>query len=232
LISDVLAEAWAVYRRLWIRSVVVAGLIFAVVSLAQAFAAESTAVWPLVVVLVLTLLGGLLVQGALVLVVADLHEGRSPTPVNAYYDRTRDKLGTLLLTSLAQSLGAILIVPIARWSLAIPLVMIERLKLRDALRRSSQLIRGQTGRVLVLLILAGGIGFLASLVVTTLFGFIPGFAGLWVAELLGSAVAAPYGAHVLTVLYYRLTDPERSVLPPPGVPHETWRSIWDEEPPA
>jgi hypothetical protein len=230
VISDVLGEAWTVYRRLLGRTVVVAGLIFAVVSLAQAFAAESTSIAPILVVLLLTFVGGLLVQGALVLVVADLHEGREPEPVNAYYDRTRSRLGTLFGASILYSIAAIVIVPIARWALAVPLVMIEGLGRRGAFRRSSELVRGRTGRVLALILIAGLISGLARLAITTAFGFIPGFVGLWVAGTIGNALAVPYEAHVLTVLYYRLTDPQRMVLPTvPG--HESWRSIWDEEPP-
>lgn len=231
VISEVLAEAWAVYRRLFGRSVVVAGLIFAIVALAQAFAAESTSIGPSLVVILLSLVGGLLVQGALVLVVADLHEGRQAQPVNAYYDRTRSRLGTLFGASVLYSLATILIVPIARWALAVPLVMIERLSRRDAFGRSSQLVRGSTGRVLLLILLASVISGLTRLVVVTIFGFIPGFVGLWVAGTIANAVAVPYEAHVLTVLYYKLTEPEQPVLPT-IVPGETWRSIWDEEPPA
>lgn len=230
VISSVLGEAWSVYRRLFVRSVLVAGLIFAVISLAQAFAVQSGSAGPTLVVLLLSVLGGLLVQGALVLVVSDLHEGHPAAQVSTYYDRTRSRLGTLLGVSVLYSIGAIVIVPIARWALAVPLVMIEGLGWREALRRSSQLVRGRTGSVLLVLVIAAVASFVARLVVGTVFGFIPGFVGLWAAGTIGSAVAAPYEAHVLTVLYYRLTDPEQPVLPVllPG----SWRSIWDEDPPA
>jgi hypothetical protein len=232
VISDVLGEAWTVYRRLFRRSVVVAGLIFAVVSLAQAFAAKSTSIGPTLLVILLAFLGGLLVQGALVIVVADLHESRQAAPISAYYDRTRGRLGTLFGTSLLYSIAAIVIVPIARWALAVPLVMIEGLDRREAFRRSSQLVRGRTGRVLLLIILAGVISAVIRVAVATIFGFIPGFVGFWIAGTIASAVAAPYGAHVLTVLYYRLTEPALPVLPTNVPPRETWRSVWDEEPPA
>jgi hypothetical protein len=72
-ISEVLREAFVVYRRLLRRSIVVAGLIFAVVSLAQALASERATALTALVALVLSLVGGLLVQGALVEVVRDLH---------------------------------------------------------------------------------------------------------------------------------------------------------------
>src|SRR5438105_3631332 len=182
-ISEVLREAFVVYRRLLRRSVVVAGLIFAVVSLAQAFASESATALTALVALVLSLVGSLLVQGALVEVVRDLHEGREPAPVNVYYDRTRGKLGTLLGVSLLYGLGVflgfiLLIVPgliaVARWSLVVPLVMIEGRGRRDAFRRSSELVRGQTGRVLGVVFVANVITAVISVAVAAAFGFIPG----------------------------------------------------------
>jgi hypothetical protein len=235
-ISDVLSEAFAVYRRLFRRSVVVAGLIFAVVALAQALAATTGTAITLLVSLLLSLVGGLLVQGALVEVVRDLHEGREPAAVNAYYDRTRGRLGTLVGASLMYGLGVflgliLLIVPgliaVARWSLTIPLVMIEGRGWRDAFRRSSELVRGQTGRVLLLVAVANIITTVVSAAVGSVFGFIPGFLGTWVGAAIAGAVAVPYEAHVLIVLYYRLTEPEAPILPEPG--QKAWGSIWDEE---
>jgi len=103
--SEVLGEAWDIYRRLWRRSVVVAGLVFAVVSLGSALAGSSRSLSPLLVSLVLSLLGSLLVQGALVEVVRDLHEGRAPARLGEYYSRTRAVLGTLVGVSFLAAIG-------------------------------------------------------------------------------------------------------------------------------
>lgn len=241
-ISGILTDAFDVYRRLWRRSVVVAGLIFGVVSLANALAARGTSALPALVSLVLGLVGGLLVQGALVEVVRDLHEGRSPAPVAAYYDRTRGRLGTLLGSSLLYGVGVgigliLLVVPgliaIARWTLIVPLVMIERRGWRDAFHRSSELVRGRTGRVLVLLIIAYVISGIATFLIGRAFTSLPDFLANWIGGTVAGAITAPFQAHVLTVLYYRLTEPETPVLP--DKPAQTWQSIWDEErkePPA
>jgi hypothetical protein len=214
-ISEVLGEAFALYRRLFRRSVVVAGLIFAVVALAQALAARSGTAVALFVSLLLSLVGGLLVQGALVEVVRDLREGRPPAPVNEYYDRTRGRLGTLVGASIAYGFGVLvgfllLVIPgliaIARWSLIVPLVMIEKLGWRDAFRRSSELVRGQTGRVLALVVIAD----IIVAVVSSFFSFLPGFVGAWVGGTVAGAIAVPFEAYVLTVLYYRLSERERA----------------------
>lgn len=241
-ISGVLGDAFEVYRRLWRRSVVVAGAIFVVVALAQALAERDKTSLTLFVSLLLSLVGGLLVQGALVEVVRDLHEGREPARIRDYYDRTRGRLGTLLGSSLLYGLGVglgflLIVVPgliaIARWSLIVPLVMIERQGWRDAFRRSSELVRGKTGRVLVLVVIASVITGVASILIGRAFAALPDFFEIWIGGTVAGALAAPFQAHVLTVLYYRLREPERPVLP--DSPRQTWQSVWDEEnkePPA
>jgi hypothetical protein len=213
-ISGVLSEALELYRRLFRRSVVVAGLIFAVVSLASALAARHATIWTSLVSLLLALVGGLLVQGALVELVRDLREGRQPASVGAYYERTRGRLGTLVGASLLYGLGVLLgllllIVPgliaVARWSLIVPLVVLERLGWRDAFMRSSELVRGRTGRVLALVAISNLITAVASLAIASAFAFLPNFFAGWIGGTVAGSLAAPFEAYVLTVLYYRLT---------------------------
>ena len=239
-VSDVLSDALAVYRRLIRRSIVVAGLVFAVIALADALAARAETRATAFVSLLLALVGGLLVQGALVEVVRDLHEGRTTTRVSAYYNRTRGRLGTLLGASLLYGIGVVggfllLVVPglilLARWTLVVPLVVVEGLGVRQAFARSAMLVSGRTGRVLVLVVASSLITGLAATVITLAFGFLPTFPATWLGGTVAGAIAAPYQAHVLTVLYYKLTEPERPVLPEQP-PDDRWRSVWDEEPPA
>lgn len=237
MISAVLSDAFVVYARLWKRSVVVAGLVFAVVSLADALASRSASAGTTFVSLLLALVGSLLVQGALVEVVRDLHEGRAAAPVRIYYDRTRGRLGTLLGASVLYGLGVVIglilvvvpgLIAIARWSLVVPLVMIERRDVRSAFARSSHLVRGSTGRVLALVVLANILTTLIGAAVRIAFDFLPGFAAIWVGGTVAGAIAVPYEAYVLTVLYYRFTEPERPVLPE-SLPDQRWPSIWDED---
>ncbi len=240
MISAVLSDALAVYRRLWRRSVVVAGLVFLVVALAEALAERAPTLGTTLVSLVLALVGGLLVQGALVEIVRDLHEGRPAAPVAQVYDRTRGRLGTLVGASFLYGIGVVLgflllIVPgliaVARWALVVPLVMIERRGVREAFARSSQLVRGRTGRVLVLVIVANVLTSVTATAITAAFSFLPSFWAAWIGGTVAGALAVPFEAHVLTVLYYTLTEPERPLLPE-RPRDDRWRSIWDEEPPA
>ena len=238
MVSIVLGDALGVYRRLFRRSVVVAGIVFAVVGLAEALARQHPTAATLLVALILALFGSLLVQGALVEVVRDLHEGRPVDPAAAYYDRTRGRLGTLLGVTLLYAVGVgigfvLLLVPglilLARWSLVVPLVVIEGRGVRESFGRSVELVRGRTGQILVLVIVTGLLTTLASTLIALALRSLPAFSAAWLGDLVAGALAVPYQAHVLTVLYYRLTEPERPVIPEPT--DERWRSIWEEEPP-
>jgi hypothetical protein len=105
--------------------------------------------------------------------------------------------------------------------------MIEGRGWRDAFRRSSELVRGSTGRVLGLVFVANVATALISVAVAALFGFIPGFVGTWIGSTLAGAFAVPFEAHVLTVLYYRLTEPDVPILRESQP--ASWQSIWDED---
>ena len=222
-ITAVLDDAFRIYRRMFARSVVVAGLVFAVVGLADALAARRATSLVTLVSLLLGLVGGLLVQGALVFAVRDLHESRPIAPARELVDRTRERLGTLLGASLLYGVGVavgllLLIVPgliaVARWALIVPLVVIERRGWREAFARSNELVRGQTGRVLVLVVVANLITGIVSFGIGSLFSFLPSFLATWIGSAVAGALTVPYQAQVLTVLYYRLTEPERTMLPP------------------
>lgn len=221
-ISAVLGDAFAIYRRLFRRSVVVAGLVFAVISLADALASRRATALASLVSVLLGLIGGLLVQGALVALVRDLHERRPVERVGELYDRTRGRLGTLLGATLLYGIGVVLgfllllvpgLIAIARWALLVPLVVIEGRGVGEAFARSSQLVRGRTGPVLAVVVVSTVLASVVTLAILQVFAFLPTFAATWVGGTVAGALASPFQAHVLTVLYYRLTDPERPVIP-------------------
>jgi hypothetical protein len=107
--------------------------------------------------------------------------------------------------------------------------MIERLGWREAFSRSSQLVKGQTGRVLGLLVVTNVLTGVAELVVRTILGGSASFWTTWISGAVAGAIVVPWEAHVLTALYYTLKEPERPVLPEPGSEPGRWQSIWDEE---
>ena len=71
----------------------------------------------------------------------------------------------------------------------------------------------------------------AAIAIGSVFAALPNFFAAWIGGTVAGAIAVPFQAHVLTVLYYRLTDPERPILPDEAE-RSSWKSLWDEEPPA
>ena len=175
--------------------------------------------------------GPVFVQGALIEIVRNVHEGRAAKPIGALYEKARKRFWPLFWASIFYSIGVffgllLLIVPgllaAARWSLMAPFVVLEDEDPGDALDRSRAVVAGRTGRVMWIVVATFVLFSGTSELV--FFFVLPGgattsilFSFVW------SSLTAPFEAHVLSVLYYRLTDPERPVI------HEDvarWRSVW------
>ena len=226
-------EAWELYRLLMRRSILTAFLVFAVVDGVGQLSGlpEST---PARVVLgllsfVLTFSGPVVVQGALVHIVRNIHEGRPPERIPALVRAAGRRFWSLLGASILYGLGVLvglvlLVVPgvvvAARWCLLAPLIMLEGQFVQPARERSAQLVRGHTATVARIVVVT----FVLTAVVFWPLAFADVNPGIrFVLVLAWSSVTAPFSAHVLTVLYYRLTEPERPVI------HEDvrrWKSVW------
>ena len=136
-----------------------------------------------------------------------------------------------VLSSLGVALGfVLLIVPgivwMTRWAVAVPVVMYERASPREALRRSSQLVRGHGRDVWVVIVNAAVRAVVVGLVIGTAASWQGSLLAAWIGTTVAAAVTTPYVAHTLSVLYYRLTEPDRPLIPEPG---RCWDSVWRED---
>jgi len=105
-----------------------------------------------------------------------------------------------------------------------PLIMLEDADAREARHASSSMVRGKTATVLGAWIVA----FLVTIVVPTSFAVRQDVGGLELAlfDFAWSSLTAPYYAHVLTVIYYKLADPDQPVIHPDVA---AWKSVWNDE---
>src|SRR5262245_26812823 len=159
MIGGALSDAWLLYRTLFRRSLVVAIVVYAAI-----FALDELALRPVhghfainTVAFVLDVAGPLLVQGALILLVQDVHTGHRPSDIGELFRRTRPRLIPLVLGSFLYGLLVIfglvfLIVPglyvLARLSMIVPVIVLERARVGVALGRSSDIVRGHSWSVL------------------------------------------------------------------------------------
>jgi hypothetical protein len=221
-VLGVLAEALRLYRALFWRSLLITAAVFLVLDGVGA-AAESAAdaQWTLTVagifISVLTGFGDLVVEGALAEDVREADEGREPPSLGRLTRRMAPRIGLLLAASLvyaaATNLGLLLLVVpglivATRWSLIVPVIVLEDRGIRDGFRRSSRLVKGQSFRVFaVVAIVFVGSGLIEALL-HELFFWIPEYYADLTGGYLASLLAAPYVAHALAVMYYRLVELE------------------------
>jgi hypothetical protein len=209
-LRDVLRDTAKLYRALFKRTLLVVLLVFAVVCFA-----ETVAPWPVVV---LSIVGTAVVQGALVQAVAQERE-RGSRSLTDLCRRASKRAGALVGVSLIAGVGVglgllLLVVPglilFTRWSLAVPAVMLESRSPRDALRRSAALARGHGRQLFIVFLSVTAIAAGASVALHLL---LVHALGVWASLTLASTVTTPFAAHALNVVYYRLTEPGRPVLP-------------------
>jgi hypothetical protein len=158
-----------------------------------------------------------MVNGATISIVSESYLGGVPdlaSTLRAVGARSASLLGASILRGLLIALGlVVLIVPgvvFYAWSFAMPMaVMIEGRPAGEAYARSSALVRGHTGRVLLAMLL----GFIVMMLLVFAIGVtaarLAGAAGLPMRtiDLLGQLAmifAYPIGGVVATLLYYDL----------------------------
>jgi len=234
-VGGVLGDAWGVYILLFRRSIMVAAVVYLAVAALEVTSGTAAAV----LAFFASLGGPVLVQGALVLIVRNVHEGVRPAEIVDLARSAGRRFLSLLGASLVYSLGVVfglllLVVPgllaASRWCLMAAGVILEDRRTFDALDRSRRIVRGDDtdqgdktwpvlGVVIVSYVVTAMIPLALDLAV---FGTGTGHAEVVVAALL-STLTAPYAAHVLSVLYYRLTDPSRPTIDPVV---RTWPSVW------
>lgn len=230
-VSGILGDSWELYRGSFRRFVLTAASVFVVVDLLLAIAADASDrnrtlafVWGVVATFG-WLIGQTWLQGALVEAVADARAGRA-TPVAELYRRTRFAIVPLLAVGVFAALFAlatgvvvgalgifgvvIVLVPVlwalVRWALIAPVVVVERRRARDALRRTNELVRGRNALVFGVILVTLLVSFVALAAFVTVFAFLPRFLELWIGGLVAHSLVVPFMAIAWTNVYFELRE--------------------------
>jgi hypothetical protein len=154
-------------------------------------------------------------QGVVVEAVVDILDGRRDHTVGSLFSSATPFLGRLIgagvLATIIIVIGFILIIVpglIALTFLAVvaPAVVIDRLGVTDALRRSRELVGGNAWRVFGVLVVLFLVTALVSGIVNAIGGSVSddSFAGFAVAELIVRVLLTPLSAIAATVMYVEL----------------------------
>ncbi|HET7590777.1 MAG TPA: hypothetical protein VFK14_11420 [Solirubrobacterales bacterium] len=166
------------------------------------------------IAIVVSLAVGTLYQGMVVELVKDIQDGRRDSSVGDLMRSVLPVLGPLIGAGILAGLGigagfVLLIVPglilLTMWAVIAPAIVVEHRGVFDAFGRSRQLVKGQGWPVFGTVVIAYLIAFVAELVFVAIAnGIADGPLLRIVFSALASTLAAPIGALVASVLYFRL----------------------------
>lgn len=221
--GSALREAWALYKSHWRHLVVLALVVYLILSLIS-LALAATLGWVGAVAGAFVAIAGIFwMQGALVEAVADVRDGRADLSIVETLKRVRPRLVTIAVASILAALGimaglVLLIVPglilLTWWSLIQPVIVLERRGVFEAFGRSRELVSGNGWRVFRVIVLTVLILIGASLVIAIAFAWLPEPTRTYVTDVVGNALTAPFVALAWTLMYYRLSGPQTATEEP------------------
>jgi len=228
VIGEIFGEAFDLYKRFFWRFVGTAAAVFVVVDLLSAIARTGSRndwgdVFWVLLYLLAALIGAFWVQGALVLAVQDVRDGRIDTTISELYDRTRPRLPALIaagvLAGIAIGIGFLLfIVPglylLTIWVLIVPVIVLEGKRAGESFGRSQELVRGHGWSVLGLIVLTLIGQAIAQAILIAVFTWLPRFFAAWVGGLIAHSLVIPFVALAWTLLYYRLAPAKEPAAEP------------------
>jgi hypothetical protein len=165
-------------------------------------------------------------QGMVVEAAHDIMDGRRDHTVGTLLASVRPVVLTLVLTGIVAGIGILIgfilfVVPglilLTIWSLAAPVVVVERKGVKDALGRSRALVRGHGWQVfaviVVLLLLNVVLGGVIRAILTAVDDDVLGYS---VANLVTSVLISPLSALAAAVLYFQLLRLHGEAAAPTG----------------
>ena len=210
----VIGKAWDMYKAHWRHLIPIAVVVYVLVSLVILVLASLGWLGAVVGVFV-SIAGVFWLQGALVLAVDDVRDGRADLSISQTLDRVTPHIGTLalagLLAGIAITIGFILlIVPglflLTIWLVIVPAIMLENCGVSESFARSQDLVRGYGWSVFGVIILT----VLIFIGVGIAFGIVEGVLdSRWLSFVLNivlQSVTAPFLALAWTITYYELRD--------------------------
>lgn len=175
-----------------------------------------------IVAFIVILIGTTLYTGMVVELVADVQDGRRDATVGQLLQAATPVIGQLILVGIIAGIGILIgfiliIIPglilITIWSVAAPVVVLERPGAFRALGRSRELVRGNGWQVFgVIVVLVIGVRIVAGIIEAI--GDAGGTGVGIVVRVIVEILLAPLSALAASVLYFELRGP--STTPTPG----------------
>ena len=162
-------------------------------------------------------------QGALVIAIEDVRDGRADLSIRDTLARVRPRMNTLALAGLLAAAGIVLglillIVPglvlLTFWLLIVPVIMLEGRGVLESFGRSRELVRGYGWKVFGVIALT----VVVLVVVSIGFGIVEEIIdrpwGRFLIDIASQTLTAPFVALAWTLTYYRLREVRKRAVEP------------------
>jgi hypothetical protein len=211
--GSVIGQAWEMYKAHWRHLIPIAFVVYILISLFALLLVVLLG-WVGVLVGALVALAGVFwLQGALVIAIEDVRDGRADLSIRETLNRVLPRLNTLTLAGLLAAVGItigflLLIVPglilITLWLLIVPAIMLENRGVFESFGRSRQLVSGHGWSVFGVIVLTVAILIAVNIGLSLVEA---AFDSRWLNLLLDIAsqtAAVPFLALAWTITYFEL----------------------------
>jgi hypothetical protein len=211
--GSVIGRAWDLYKAHWGHLIPIALVVYVLVSLLALLLIVLLGWVGAIASFLIAIAGIFWIQGALVVAVSDIRDGRADLSISDTLGRVRPRLNTLTMAGLLAALGItlgliLLIVPglilLTIWLLIVPAIMLEGHGVLSSFGRSRELVRGNGWNVFGVIVFTIAI----LLVVNLGFGIVDraidnDWAGVAI-NIASQTLTAPFLALAWTLTYYEL----------------------------
>jgi hypothetical protein len=222
---DIISEAWAMYKAHWRHLLPIALVVFLLVALLSLLLAVVLGLFGVFLGVLISFAGVFWLQGALVIAIEDVRDGRADLSLRETLSRVRPRLNTLAVAGFLAAVGIVLglillIVPglvlLTLWLLIVPVIMLEGRGVFESFGRSRELVSGYGWKVFgvialtVVILIVVGIGFgIVEEIVDRPWGRL-------LVDIASQTLTAPFVALAWTLTYYRLRE-ARELEPQPAL---------------
>jgi hypothetical protein len=211
--GSVIGQAWDLYKAHWRHLIPIALVVYILISLFTLLLIVLLGWFGAVLGFFIALAGVFWLQGALVIAVDDVRDGRADLSISETLNRVWPHVNTLTLAGLLASLGiviglALLIVPglvlLTLWLLIVPTIMLEGRGVMGSFGRSRELVSGQGWNVFGVIVLTVLILLAVNIGVSILEGVVDSNWFSVIADIASQTASAPFLALAWTITYFEL----------------------------
>jgi hypothetical protein len=225
--GTIIGQAWELYKRHWRHLIPVALAVYVLVAVLTVVLTALLGWVGAILGFLVSLAGIFWLQGALVLAVDDVRDGRADLSIRETLNRVLPRVNTLTVAGLLAGLGIVigfllLIVPglylLTIWLLIVPAIVLEGHGVMSSFGRSRELIRGHGWNVFGVIVLTVAIMIAVGIGVSLVEAGLDNSLVTFLLDIATETATAPFLALAWTLTYFELRALKEGQPAPAPVP--------------